>query len=76
MNKYIGIDVAKEELSVYDGAKEYRVRNERDCAGLKAHLSPYFKTYILIFEATGPYSLYLREFCANEQDKDYYDQSN
>lgn len=72
MNKYIGIDVGKEELSVYDGMKEYKFRNTKDCAELKRYLSETFTTMnepILIFEATGPYSLYLRQFCAHHQVK-------
>ena len=67
MNKHIGIDVAKEDLSVYDGTKEYRFRNERGCADLKAYLHPSFEAYVFIFEAIGPYSLYLREFCAKNK---------
>ena len=69
---YIGIDVAKEELSVYDGAKEYTFRNTRGCDDLKSHLQKTFTSFeelILIFEATGPYSLYLREFCAHNRIK-------
>jgi transposase len=70
VNKYIGIDVAKEDLSVYDGIKEYRFRNTKDCTDLKEYLSEAFASLnepVLIFEATGPYSLYLREFCARHQ---------
>jgi len=71
---YIGIDVAKEELSVYDGIKEYTFRNERGCEELKGHLQKTFRSLdnlILIFEATGPYSLYLREFCAHNRVRVY-----
>ena len=69
MNYYIGIDVAKEEFSLYDGEREYTCRNTRGCAELKrclARLSS-FDALVLIFEATGPYSLYLREFCAESR---------
>lgn len=68
MNKYIGIDVAKEGLSVYDGTKEYRFGNTKDCEEFKEYLSGTFTSVnepVLIFEATGPYSLYLRELCIN-----------
>ena len=66
MDQYIGIDVAKEALRVYDGKREFSCRNSRGCADLKDHLRQKdLKDLILIFEATGPYSRYLREFCAH-----------
>lgn len=67
MDQYIGIDVAKEALMVYDGKREFSCRNTRGCADLKDHLRQKdLKDIILIFEATGPYSRYLREFCAHQ----------
>lgn len=70
VNHYIGIDVAKEELSMYDGVKEYTFKNTRGCDELKSHLQKTFTSLeelVLIFEATGPYSLHLREFCAHSR---------
>ena len=65
MDQYIGIDVAKEALSVYDGKREFSCRNTRGCADLKDHLRQKdLKNLVVIFEATGPYSRYVREFCA------------
>jgi transposase len=67
MDQYIGIDVAKETFSVYDGKREFICKNTRGCAELKGHLGQKaLKDIVLIFEATGPYSRYLREFCAHQ----------
>lgn len=66
MNYYIGIDVAKEEFSGYDGKGEFRCKNAKGCVELKRHLNkvaPSLADIVLIFEATGPYSQFLREFC-------------
>ena len=66
MNQYIGIDISKEALSVFDGEKEYTFKNRRGLAAFKAYLHKRFRfdDIALIFEATGPYSCYLRDFCA------------
>jgi transposase len=66
MNQYIGIDISKEALSVFDGEKEHTFRNGRSLAGFKTYLHKRFRfdDIVLIFEATGPYSYYLRDFCA------------
>lgn len=67
MDQYIGIDVAKEELSVYDGKREFVCNNTRGCEELKDRLKAKdLKNLVVIFEATGPYSRYLREFCAHQ----------
>jgi hypothetical protein len=66
VDQYIGIDVAKEALSVYDGKREFSCRNTRGCADLRDHLRQKdLKDLVVIFEATGPYSRYVREFCAH-----------
>jgi transposase len=65
---YIGIDVAKEGLSVYDGKKEYTCKNARGLPELKKCLAKTFSSLedmVIIFEATGPYSQFLKEFCAH-----------
>jgi transposase len=65
MDQYIGIDVSKEVLSVYDGKREFSCRNTRGCQELKERLRQKdLKDLIFIFEATGPYSRYVREFCS------------
>lgn len=63
---YIGIDVSKQELSVFNGKKESRFKNERWLKGLKSYLEKKFKSFdqvVIIFESTGSYSNYLKEFC-------------
>jgi transposase len=71
---YIGIDVSKKALSVYDGKINLEFEN---VAGLKPfyrYLKKHYKHFdnlVLIFEATGIYSDSLREFCATHQIKAY-----
>ena len=63
---YIGIDVSKQVLSVFNGKKESRFKNERWLKGLKSYLEKKFKSFdqvVIIFESTGSYSNYLKEFC-------------
>ena len=65
MDQYIGIDVSREVLNVYDGKREFTFRNTRGCADLKGSLREKdLKDLVFIFEATGPYSRYVREFCS------------
>lgn len=74
MSYYIGIDVSKEVLSAFDGKKEVRFKNESGVKALKSYLKKKFKTFndiIIIFESTGPYSKYLKEFCATNHIKAY-----
>jgi len=66
MYNYIGIDVSKQSLKISDETKEYDVPNEK---GLKTLKKLFRKNYgkdwketRLIYEPTGPYSNYLREF--------------
>jgi len=75
MYHYIGIDVSKQTLKMFDGSKEYEVPNER---GLKTFKKLLKKDYgkewrevKLIYEPTGPYSNYLREFASENQLKVY-----
>jgi len=57
--------VSKEALSVYDGKREFTCSNTRGCAELMDRLGRKdLGDLVFIFEATGPYSRYLREFCA------------
>jgi len=71
---YIGIDVSKKSLSVYDGKISLEFEN---VAGLKPfyrYLKRHYKDFdnlVFIFETTGIYSDSLREFCATHQIKTY-----
>jgi transposase len=68
MEQYIGIDVAKEELSVFDGTNERIFQNRQGLSTFRAYLRKAFPDLckvVLIFEATGPYSQYLIELCAS-----------
>ena len=72
MKYYIAIDVSKEVLSVFDGKKDLTFKNERGLRALKSYLREKFETFddvVIIFESTGPYSNYLKEFCATNQIK-------
>jgi len=68
MSNYIGIDVSKQSLNLFDGIKDYEVPNEKSLKTLKkilnkAHGKEWRKVF-LIYEPTGPYSNYLREFAS------------
>ena len=74
MNYYIGIDVSKKVLSVFDGKKQLTFKNEKGLRVLKSYLKKRFKTFddiVIIFESTGPYSNYLRQFCATNHIRAY-----
>ena len=69
MYKYIGIDISKATLDLYDGTKSYKVRN--DVTGFKElrALSKRTKELCLIFEPTGIYSHTLIEYCQKQHIK-------
>jgi transposase len=72
MHHYIGIDVSKEELFVFDGETEVKLSNKRGLKALYTYITKRFsdlQTVIIIFESTGPYSAYLKEFCALHEIK-------
>ena len=75
MNYYTGIDVSKQTLKMFDGTKDYEVPNERGLKTLKKLLKKnYGKEWIetkLVYEPTGPYSNYLREFASEDKLKVY-----
>jgi len=64
---FLGVDVGKESIVVFDGKKRYEFKNER---GLKGFRRKFFKKRqdrdkaVVIYEPTGPYSAFLEEFCA------------
>ena len=70
---YIGIDVSKKDLSVFDGKKDLKFINQEGLKSFKKYLKKKvdFSDLVLIFEPTGVYSLYLKEFCAENNIKAY-----
>jgi len=69
---YIGIDVSKKDLSVFDG-KDLNFINQEGLKSFKKYLKKKvnFSDLVIIFEPTGVYSLYLKEFCAENSIKAY-----
>jgi len=67
MKNYIGIDVSKSTIDVYDGKKSYKFENSE--LGFKevVSLAKKIKETILIFEPTGIYSYALTNFCATHK---------
>src|SRR5450756_3257838 len=59
MTEYIGIDVSKQTLAVWDGAQEEEVPNEKGLKTLKKLLKKRYSTNWnkggFIYEPTGPY---------------------
>ncbi|GAG67004.1 unnamed protein product [marine sediment metagenome] len=70
---YIGIDVSKKDLSVFDGKKDLKFINKEGLKSFKKYLKKKvnFSDLVIIFEPTGVYSLYLKEFCAKNSIKAY-----
>jgi transposase len=70
---YIGIDVSKKDLSVFDGKKDLIFINQEGLKSFKKYLKKKvnFSDLVIIFEPTGVYSLYLKEFCAENSIKAY-----
>ena len=69
---YIGIDVSKKDLSVFDG-KDLKFINQEGLTSFKKYLKKKvnFSDLVIIFEPTGIYSQYLKEFCAEHSIKAY-----
>jgi len=64
---YIGIDVSKQTLQLFDGRQERTFPNEPQLAALDGFLQahqPSQGEWVIIFEPTGVYSSYLRSYCA------------
>jgi transposase len=70
---YIGIDVAKKDLSVFDGKKDLKFINQEGLTSFKKYLKKkyHLQEVAIIFEPTGVYSLYLKELCAENSIKAY-----
>jgi len=74
MYYYIGIDVSKKVLNVFDGKKDLIFDNKENLSSLKKHLKKRysdFSSLVILFEATGIYSYYLKAFCADNHIKAY-----
>jgi len=63
MKNYIGIDISKSSIDVYDGKKSYKFKNNEDGFKKVVSLSENIKETVFIFEPTGVYSYPLTEFC-------------
>lgn len=71
---YIAFDVSKKVLCGFDGEKELAFDNKKGLKSLKDYLRKKYKdldNLVIIFEATGIYSNYLKEFCADNNLKVY-----
>jgi transposase len=69
---YIGIDVSKKDLAVFDG-KDLNFINHEGLKSFKKYLKKKYSLseIVIIFEPTGIYSFYLKEFCAENSIKAY-----
>ena len=72
MYYYIGIDVSKKVLNVFDGRKDLVFENKEGLGSLKKYLKkkyPDFSKLVILFEATGIYSYHLKLKCAEHKIK-------
>jgi len=67
MKNYIGIDISKASLDVYDGKKSYKFKNNEEGFNSIVSLMENPKETVLIFEPTGIYSYDLNSFCAKKE---------
>jgi len=69
----MGVDVSKEELSVYDGERHYKVSNKRGLEELEERIREAnggdYERVIISFEPTGGYSYNLLRFCSEKRIK-------
>ncbi len=67
MKNYIGIDISKATLDVYDGLESYKFEN--NLSGFKQIISlvTEIKDVVFIFEPTGIYSYALSQFCSDKK---------
>jgi len=63
MKKYIGIDISKSSIDVYDGKQSYKFENNEIGFQKIVSLVSDISNAIFIFEPTGVYSYPLTEFC-------------
>ena len=69
MKNYIGIDISKSTIDVYDGRKSYKFENNKIGFKQVVSLVEDIKNTILIFEPTGVYSYALTNFCSTNKIK-------
>jgi len=69
MKNYIGIDVSKSTIDVYDGKSSYKFENNETGFKQVVSLSEGMKDTVLIFEPTGIYSYALTSFCSTHKIK-------
>ena len=67
MKNYIGIDISKATLDVYDGKKSYKFENNENGFKHIVALVEDIKNAILIFEPTGIYSYALTGYCSKRK---------
>jgi len=63
MKNYIGIDISKSTIDVYDGKKSHKFENNEIGFNKVVALVEEIKETVFIFEPTGIYSYTLTEFC-------------
>ena len=71
---YIGIDVSKKDLSIFDGDNDLNFKNTEGLKAFKRYLKKryrHFDNLGILFEATGIYSEPLQAFCAHHKIKAY-----
>jgi transposase len=66
MEKYIGIDISKATLDLYDGDKSYKVGNNHEGFTFIRKLAKDKKDLVLIFEPTGVYAHALISYCEQQ----------
>ena len=64
MKDYIGIDISKATIDVYDGKKSYKFSNDEEGFNTIVSLVDDINNAVFIFEPTGVYSYALTQFCA------------
>lgn len=72
MYHYIGIDVSKKVLNLFDGREDLVFENKEGLGSLKKYLKkryPDFSNLVILFEATGIYSYHLKLLCAEHKIK-------
>lgn len=72
MYHYIGIDVSKKVLNLFDGREDLVFDNKEGLGSLKKYLKkryPDFSSLVILFEATGMYFYHLKLLCAEQKIK-------
>jgi transposase len=67
MREYIGIDISKTSIDVYDGKKSYKFENNTTGFEATVALVDDIEKSVFIFEPTGVYSYALTQFCSQKR---------